>query len=126
MATPTHVATSYHAARRPFEEVRNDMGQPIQVAATRLDDVVMFDTDRSITGQDGAGFSSRDDAEADTDFPAQLAARLFAQVTGVDHVFIASNQVVVQRSGGWGEADIDAATQVIADFFLYYPDTPTG
>lgn len=102
------------------------MGQPIQVAATRLDDVVMFDTDRSITGQDGAGFASRDDAEAAADFPGQLAARLFTQVDGVDHVFVASNQVVVRRAGGWAETDVDVATQVIQDFFLFYPDAPSG
>lgn len=102
------------------------MGQPIEVAATRFDDVVMFDTDRTITGQDGEGFGSRDDAEAGASFPAQLAQRLFAEVGGVNHVFVASNQVVVRRSGGWDQSEIDTASGVISDFFLYYPDTAAG
>lgn len=99
------------------------MGQPIQVDATRLDDVVMFDTDRSITGQDGAGFASAAAANASDIFPGRLAARLFAADSAVDHVFVASNQVVVRRSGGWSDGDVDAASRVISDFFLYYPES---
>jgi len=102
------------------------MGQPIEVAATRFDDVVVFDTDRSISGQDGEDFGSREDADAGATFPAQLAQRLFAGVDGVDHVFVASNQVVMRRSGQWDQPEVDAAAQVISDFFLYYPDTATG
>ncbi len=97
------------------------MGQPIQVAATRLDDVVMFDTDRSISGQDGASFASAEEAAETAEFPAQLAARLFAGDSAVNHVFVASNQVVVRKRGGWTDDDVAAASQVIADFFLYYP-----
>jgi hypothetical protein len=97
------------------------MGQPIKVDATRLDDVVLFDTDRSITGQDGAGFDRSEEAEAS--FPGRLAARLFAADPAANHVFVASNQVVVRRSGGWSDDDVDAASRVIADFFLYYPET---
>lgn len=98
------------------------MGQPIEVAATRLGDVVMFDTDRSITGQDGAAFESRETAEADSSFPGQLAARLFVADGGIDHVFVASNQVVVRRSVGWSDDAVDEVGRVISDFFLFYPD----
>ena len=110
------------SARRRKEEAQ-PMGQPIQVDATRLDDVALFDTDRSITGQDGAGFASAGEAEASDSFPAQLAARLFAADASVDHVFVASNQVVLRRSGGWSDGDVDTASQVISDFFLYYPES---
>ena len=75
------------------------MGQPIQVAATRLGDVALFDTDRSISGQDGMGFASIAEAEAASEFPAKLAARLFDADSAVDHVFAASNQVVVRPPG---------------------------
>lgn len=99
------------------------MGQPIQVDATRLDDVALFDTDRSITGQDGAGFGSAAEAEASHVFPGKLAARLFGADGSIDHVFVASNQVVARRSGGWSDDDVDAASRVISDFFLYYPES---
>jgi hypothetical protein len=36
-------------------------------------------------------------------------------------VFVASNQVVVRRRGGWTDDDVAMASQVIADLFLYYP-----
>jgi hypothetical protein len=99
------------------------MGQPIEiVGTTRLDDVVMFDTDRSITGQDGSGYGSLDEATATEDFPALLAARLFEGVDGVNHVFVASNGVVVRRTGGWDDAAAGAAGEIITDFFIFYRD----
>ncbi len=97
------------------------MGQPIQVEATQLGDVVIFDTDRSITGQDGAAYASRVEAADSDRFPARLAIELFDADGAIDHVFVASNQVVVRRSQAWTETTIDAAGQVVSDFFLYYP-----
>jgi hypothetical protein len=107
--------------RRKEEE--QPMGQPIQVDATRLGDVVLFDTDRSITGQDGAGYGSAAAAEASDTFPAKLATRVFGADGSVDHVFVASNQVVVRRAGGWSDDAMDAVSRVISEFFLYYPES---
>lgn len=99
------------------------MGQPIEiVGTTRLDDVIMFDIDRSITGQDGSGYGSLDEARGSDDFPARLAARLFEGVDGVDHVFIASNGVVVRRHGGWDDAAGATAGGIITEFFIFYRD----
>ena len=97
------------------------MGQKIDVSATVIDDIVMFDADRSITGQDGIGYSSGDEI-AENDFPALLADRLFREVPGIDHVFIASNQVVVRRPHGWDDEVVESAGAVISNFFLFYPD----
>ena len=102
------------------------MGQPIQVEATTLGDVVIFDTDRSITGQDGSAYASREDAAASDRFPAQLAQRIFDADSSVDHVFVASNQVVVRRSAGWTDAAVDDAADVVSRFFLYYPEAVAG
>jgi hypothetical protein len=96
------------------------MGQAIEVEARRVGDVVLFDTDRSITGQDGTTYESRSAAEEGERFPDRLAARLFLSDTRIDHIFVASNQVVVRRDGGWDDAAVDAASDVIADFFLFY------
>lgn len=96
------------------------MGQVISVAKeTVVGDVVVFDTDRSITGQDGTGFASPESATGD-DFAARLAARLFAEVKGVDHVFIASSQVVARNSAGWKPAAVKKAAEVVSNFFVFY------
>lgn len=97
------------------------MGQKIEVSSTVVDDIAMFDADRSITGQDGVGYSSGESIESD-DFPALLADRLFREVPGIDHVFVASNQVVIRRPHGWDEEVVAGAGDVISNFFLFYPD----
>ncbi|HEX9855958.1 MAG TPA: hypothetical protein VGC47_11660 [Acidimicrobiia bacterium] len=97
------------------------MGQTISLESRRiLGDVLMLDTDRSITGQDGVAYASPADADASDIFPARLAARLFAADDAIDHVFVASNQVVVRRPGGWDEASTDTASTVVRDFFRFY------
>jgi hypothetical protein len=94
------------------------MGQPIELTSIVLGDVALFDTDRCITGQDGAGFT-RDEAVEDS-FPARLAGRLFSADEALDHVFVGSNQVVVRRPSGWDDAALAAASAAIASFFVFY------
>ena len=99
------------------------MGQPIEiVTSTVAGDVLVVDTDRSITGQTGTTFESAADANAGDDFPARLAARLFDAIDGTAHVFVASNTVVVSRSDVWDAATVAAAEDVIARFFVFYGD----
>lgn len=97
------------------------MGQQIEIMTTTVDgQVAAFHTDRGITGQDGASFGGVDDA--DGSFPGDLAARLFGDVDGIDHVFVSSNQVVVRRPGGWDDASVTTARGVIERFFVFYAD----
>jgi hypothetical protein len=103
----------------PAEE--DPMGMPITVDSTRVvGEVAVFDTDRSITGQDGIGFGDAAEADAMGTTPAQLAARLFAADAALAHVFVASSQVVLRRHGGWDEAALSAAAAIIAGFFVHY------
>jgi endonuclease/exonuclease/phosphatase family metal-dependent hydrolase len=95
------------------------MGQSIEVEATVIDDIAHFDTDRALTGQDGISFSSADGLDGST-FPSRLAQRLFAEVPAIDHVFVASNQVVVRRPHGWDDHVVAEASRVISGFFLFY------
>jgi hypothetical protein len=99
------------------------VGQTIEVTPQQVGAVVIFDTDRSITGQDGSGYT-RSEAGADeaAPFPARLAARLFAGVDDLDHIWIASNQVVVERQAGWTDTSIAEAAEIISQFFRFYPD----
>ncbi len=98
------------------------MGQTITVEATRVGDVVIYGADRSLSGQDGAGFASLDEAAAAEGFPADLARRIFERDPQVANVFVASNQVVVRRSDGWNDATVADTADVITTFFRYYPD----
>ena len=98
------------------------MGQLINVESRRLDGFCVFSTDRSISGQTGASYGSAADAEAVTDFPATLAKRLFAADDQIDHVYVASNDVVVRRAQGWDDATIGAAAGVIEELFRFYTD----
>jgi hypothetical protein len=96
------------------------MGQSISVQSKQMDAVCVFTTDRSITGQDGAGFGSADEAEAAGGFAATLAVRLFAADDSIDHVYVASNDVIVRRDGSWSGEQINVAADTIRNLFLHY------
>ena len=87
------------------------MGQLIDVTATNLGDVALFDLDRSLTGQDGRSF---DRSPPKVDDPAsQLASRLFETDDEIETVHVLSNTVSVARSGGWQATAIKVASDVI-------------
>lgn len=98
------------------------MGQTIEVKSTVLGDAALFDTDRSITGQDGRGFDPAAATEDVTTTAGRLASRLFESDADVDHVFVVSNQVTVRRAGGWNDEDTGRAAAVIRDFFIFYEE----
>ena len=75
-----------------------------------------------ITGQDGSAFASADEAAESANFPGDLAGRIFAANEAVTNVFVASNQVVLERTGGWDEATADASATIVANFFVFYAD----
>jgi hypothetical protein len=105
------------------------MGQRIELRSTTvLGEVALYDTDRSVTGQDGTAYSSEAEASAGDDFPDRLATEIFGADDAVSHVFIASNQVSVRREGGWGGSSADGIGSVISDFFVFYAegDEPVG
>lgn len=95
------------------------MGQRIEVQAIVFEDVAVFDTDRSITGQDGRGFTRESDFGGG-DFGSRLAAGLFDADEAIVHVFVASSQVVARRSDDWDEGSVARASEVIRDLFVFY------
>lgn len=98
------------------------MGQTITVDSSVVGEVAVFDTNRSLTGQDGGEFASADDAAGADGFDAQLAARLFASDEAVQAVYVLSNALTVQRAGGWDDAALAKASTVIREFFVFYRD----
>ena len=98
------------------------MGQTIEVKSVVLGDVALFDTDRTVTGQDGNGFDSTAAARGQTTTAARLALALFGSDASIDHVFVLSNQVTVRRTGGWDDEVVGQAVGVIRDFFIFYEE----
>lgn len=98
------------------------MGQTIQVESIAVEDIALFDTDRTMTGQDGQGISPVSASEAATTIPGNLARRLFATDPSIDHVFVLSNQVTIRRPGGWSDESLQSAGAAIRDFFVYYEE----
>ncbi len=96
------------------------MGQSIEVQSKPWETVCVFTTDRSITGQDGAGFGSEEDAEAAGSFAGRLAQRLLASDEAIDHVYVASNDVIVRRTDSWSSETVAVATTTIKNLFLHY------
>lgn len=97
------------------------MGQEIAVGTSRIGDVVIFDLDRSLTGQDGAAYTTPP-PPGDKRPPAELARRLFALDGLIDSVFVLSNTVSV-KTAGWDSDKLEKATDVVRHLFVHYEKT---
>lgn len=96
------------------------MGQNVEINKTvTMGEVLIVDTDRSFTGQDGQVLTP--DSEG-TGVPAMLAKRLFDLDLGIDHVFILQNTVTVRRPDGWDEDTAGQVTDTTHTFLRYYDE----
>jgi hypothetical protein len=96
------------------------MGQAVVVNQVReAGEVLLIDTDRSFTGQDGIAMSPDDPGEA---VPGILAGRLFDLGIEIDHVYVLQNTVTVKRPGGWDDASKQAVVSVVESFLLFYAE----
>ncbi len=96
------------------------MGQDVEIRnTTTVGDVLVIDTDRSFTGQDGQSIGPD---LAGHGVPLRLARRLFGLEVGIDHVFVLQNAVTVRRPGGWDEESSAAVTEATNSFLRFYPD----
>jgi len=96
------------------------MGQDVEIRDTLvMGDVLVIDTDRSFTGQDGHSISPD---SARSGVPGTLAERLFRLDLGIDHVFVLQNTVTLRRPGGWDDETAAKATDVTRFFLRHYPD----
>jgi hypothetical protein len=99
------------------------MGQTIEIKkVTPIGRVLVVDTDRSLTGQDGESFTGSQTAGQVDTFPARLAVRLFESDSEVDYVHAMSNTVSIRRRTDWDDASMAASSEVVAEFFRVYPD----
>jgi hypothetical protein len=96
------------------------MGQAVVVNQVRESgDVLLVDTDRSFTGQDGMAMSPADPGQA---VPGMLARKLFDLGIGIDHVYVLQNTVTARRPGGWDDSSKEAVTSVVESFLLFYTE----
>jgi len=98
------------------------MGQIINLTGTVTGDSVVFEADRSLSGQDGGAFESIEETADDVTFPARLAARVFEEDTAVTRVFAGSIGLVIRRDGGWTDSDVARVGTVIEELFVFYRD----
>lgn len=99
------------------------MGQTIEIKSVKsIDRVLIIDTDRSLTGQDGESFTGPRLAAQGETFPAALAVRLFESDEEIDYVHVMSNAVSVRRRTDWDEPSEQSAAEVVSEFFRVYPD----
>ena len=96
------------------------MGQLIEVDRLLLGDVAVFDTDRSLSGQEGETYDSAAAADASDTYPGRLAGALFAELPSIESVYVFSNTISIKSSGGWEDEQADAATWIIRNSLVYY------
>ncbi|MFV1961748.1 MAG: hypothetical protein ACC658_07920 [Acidimicrobiia bacterium] len=96
------------------------MGQNVEIKDTvAMGEILIVDTDRSFTGQDGQTITPESEGKG---VPGVLADRLFSLDLGIDHVFVLQNAVTVRRPGGWDEDSAGAVSDVTHLFLRYYDE----
>ena len=96
------------------------MGQLIEVDHLLLGDVAIFDTDRSLSGQEGETYRDAGDAASSGTFPGRVATALFTTLPSLVSVYVFSNTVSVRRSGGWSDELARVAAGVIRNSLVHY------
>lgn len=96
------------------------MGQTVQIKdIVALGDILIIDTDRSFTGQDGEASTP---GNTGSGVPGLLATGLFKLDLGIDHVFVQQNAVTVRRQGGWDADSKEKVTDVTGSFLRFYDE----
>ena len=94
------------------------MGQPVAIRESiRMGKVLLVDTDRSFTGQDGQSITTERPGHS---VPGLLAERLFDLGIGVDHIHVLQNTVSVRRGLDWDAEAESAVLAAVGDFLQFY------
>ena len=79
--------------------------------------ILLVDTDRSFTGQDGQNITSDQPGHS---VPGLLAGRLFDLGIGIDHIHVLQNTVSVRRDRDWDVEAESTALTAVEDFLRFY------
>ena len=96
------------------------MGQLIEVEQVVLGTVAIFDTDRSLSGQDGETFTDAQEASTSGTFPGLVAQALFNHEPQLTTVYVFSNTISVTRPRAWTDTEASDAASAIRNFLVYY------
>ena len=97
------------------------MGQKIELKTTKFNKNIIFDLNRSLSGQDGETYHNIAHASLSNEVSAQLALKLFQFSNEIENIFIQSNVVTINFYNNIGTAVSEYEKQ-IEDFFLFYKD----
>ena len=95
------------------------MGQIIEVKSTKLNKTIIFDLNRSVSGQEGMTFHNNSEASLIPDVSGQLALKLFQETNDIETIFIQSNIVTVNFNRNLG-SDISEVEETLKNFFVFY------
>ena len=95
------------------------MGQKIELKTTSFNKNIIFDLNRSLSGQDGITYHNIADASLHEEVSAQLAIKLFQFSEDIDSIFIQSNIVTVNFDKNMGTG-VEEFSKQIENFFLFY------
>ena len=107
------------------------MGQIIEVKSTKLNKTIIFDLNRSVSGQEGMTFHNISEASLIPDVSGQLALKLFQETNDIETIFIQSNIVTVNFNRNLGsdisfptrrssDLDISEVEETLKNFFVFY------
>ena len=95
------------------------MGQKIELKTTSFNKNIIFDLNRSLSGQDGITYHNIADASLHQEVSAQLALKLFKYSQDIESIFIQSNIVTVNCDNNMGTG-VEEFSKLIENFFLFY------
>ncbi len=97
------------------------MGQTVVIRDTvTMGNLLLIDTDRSFTGQDGQSITPDDPGRS---VPGLLGERLFALDLGIDHLHVLQNTVSIRRSAEWDDDSVGQVRRVTEEFLRFYTDS---
>lgn len=96
------------------------MGQNVSIRhSVALGNILLVDTDRSLTGQDGQTITRADPGSG---MPARLGERLLALDPAIDHIHVLQNTVTVRRDGSWDDEVTAPILTTMEEFLRFYLD----
>ena len=98
------------------------MGQLIEVEHLLLGNVAIFDTDRSLSGQDGETFTDADDAGESETYPGLVAQGILNHDVGIKSVYVFSNTISVSHSSEWTDDRAAAVAEIIRNSLVHYEE----
>ena len=97
------------------------MGQLIEVKTTKLNKTIIFELNRSVSGQEGMTFHNISEASLIPDVSGQLALKLFQETSDIDTIFIQSNIVTVNFDRNIG-SETSEVEKTLENFFVFYSE----